>query len=101
MTLYHDDNPQAAREIRFSIEGDTCTFELQDIGPLPEMFYGDDEYEQVISNLPLDELMNAMGVRTVGDLTEKLQLEYSSADAFDRFSSFCFERKLHYDYYAG
>lgn len=101
MILYHDNNQQAAREIRFTIEGDKCTFELQDIGPLPEMIYGDDEYEMVISNLPLEELMKAMGIRNAGELSEKLKLEYSSADAFDRFSKFCFGKGLHFDYYSG
>ena len=100
-TLYQDNNPKAARSISVEIKDGFVTFNLQDIGPLSEDMYGDSECERVIYDLPVEQLRSAFGVETDKELLAVLKRDYNTSDAFDRFSSFVYEKHLKYNYYSG
>ena len=76
-TLYEDNNPNAARSIRVEIKDGLVTFEQQDIGPLCDEMFGDSDYISV------------------------LKRDYSTSDAFDRFSEFVYDNHLKYNIYCG
>ena len=97
-TLYEDNNPRAARSIRVEIKD---AFEQQDIGPLCDEMFGDSEYERVIFDLPVEQLRYAMGVKTDRELISVLKRDYSTSDAFDRFSKFVYDNHLKYNIYCG
>ena len=100
-TLYEDDNPNAARSISVEIRDGLVTFEQQDIGPLCDEMFGDSEYERVIFDLPVEQLRSAMGVKTDKELLALLKRDYSTEDAFDRFSKFVYDSHLKYNIYCG
>ena len=99
--LYNDNNPNAARSIRVEIKDGFVTFEQQDIGPLCDEMFGDSDYERVIFDLPVGQLRSAMGVKTDKELIEVLKRDYSTSDAFDRFSEFVHDNHLKYSIYCG
>lgn len=99
--LYHDNNPNAARSIRVEIKDGLVTLEQQDIGPLCDEMFGDSDYERVISDLPVGQLRSAMDVNTDKELIAVLKRDYSSSDAFDRFSKFVYDNHLKYNIYCG
>ena len=99
--LYHDNNPNAARSIRVEIKDGLVTFEQQDIGPLCDEMFGDSEYERVIFDLPVEQLRSAMGVKTDKELLALLKRDYSTEDAFDRFSEFVYDNHLKCNIYCG
>lgn len=101
VTLYEDNNPRAARRIRVEIKDGLVTFEQQDIGPLCNEMFGDSDYERVISGLPVGQLRSAMGVKTDKELIAVLKRDYSTSDAFDRFSKFMYDNHLKYNVYCG
>lgn len=100
-TLYEDDNPNAARSIYVEIKDGLLTFGQQDIGPLCDEMSGDSDYERVISDLPVGQLRSAMGVTTDKELIALLKRDYSTEDAFDRFSEFVYDNHLKYNIYCG
>ena len=100
-TLYEDDNPRAARSVRVEIKDGLVTFEQQDIGSLCEEMFGDSEYEWVIFDLPVEQLRLTMGVKTDKELIALLKRDYSTSDAFDRFSEFVYDKHLKYNVYCG
>ena len=100
-TLYEDDNPNASRSISVEIKDGLVTFEQQDIGPLCDEMFGDSEYERVIFDLPVEQLRSAMGVTTDKELLALLKRDYSTEDAFDRFSAFVYDNHLKYSIYCG
>ena len=100
-TLYEDNNPNAARSIRVEIKDGLVTFEQQDIGSLCNEMFGDSDYERVISDLPIEQLSPAMGVKTDKELIAVLKRDYSTSDAFDRFSKFVYDNHLKYNIYCG
>ena len=100
-TLYEDDNPNAARSISVEIRDGLVRFEQQDIGPLCDEMFGDSEYERVIFDLPVEQLRSAMGVKTDKELLALLKRDYSTEDAFDRFSEFVYDSHLKYNIYCG
>lgn len=100
-TLYHDNNPNAARYISVYIEDGLVRFEQQDIGTLCEEMFGDSDYEWVIFDLPIEQLKSAMGVKTDKELISVLKRDYSTEDAFDRFSKFVYDNHLKYNVYCG
>lgn len=99
--LYHDNNPNAARSIRVEIKDGLVTFEQQDIGPLCDEMFGDSDYERVIFDLPVGQLRSAMDVNTDKELISVLKRDYSTSDAFDRFSKFVHDNHLKYNIYCG
>ena len=99
--LYNDNNPNSARSIRVEIKDGLVTFEQQDIGPLCDEMFGDSDYERVISDLSVEQLRSAMGVKTDKELIEVLKRDYSTSDAFDRFSEFVYDNHLKYNIYCG
>lgn len=99
--LYNDNNPNAARSIRVEIKDGLVTLEQQDIGPLCDEMFGDSDYERVISDLPVEQLRSAMDVNTDKELIAVLKRDYSSSDAFDRFSEFVYDNHLKYNIYCG
>ena len=99
--LYNDNNPNAARSIRVEIKDGLVTFEQQDIGPLCDEMFGDSDYERVISDLPVGQVRSAMGVKTDKELIAVLKRDYSTEDAFDRFSEFVHDNHLKYNIYCG
>ena len=99
--LYNDNNPNSARSIRVEIKDGLVTFEQQDIGPLCDEMFGDSDYERVISDLPVEQLRSAMGVKTDEELIAVLKRDYSTSDAFDRFSKFVHDNHLKYNVYCG
>ena len=99
--LYHDNNPNAARSIRVEIKDGLVTFEQQDIGLLCDEMFGDSDYERVISDLPVGQVRSAMGVNTDKELLALLKRDYSTEDAFDRFSKFVYDNHLKYNIYCG
>ena len=101
ITLYRDENPGSEREIRFYIEGKTVRFEQQDIGKLVDEYYCDSDYEWVIWDLSVKELCKAMEVSNVEELIHKMKNEYNTVDAWDRFSGFCYDKKLQYKIWIG
>lgn len=100
-TLYEDNNPRAERSISVEIRDGFVTFEQQDIGPLCDEMFGDSEYERVIFDLPVEQLRSAMGVTTDKELLALLKRDYSTEDAFDRFSEFVYDNHLKYNIYCG
>lgn len=100
-TLYEDNNPNAARSICVEIKEGLVTFWQQDIGPLCDEMFGDSDYERVISNLPVEQLRSAVGVKTDRELIAVLKRDYSTEDAFDRFSKFVYDNHLKYNVYCG
>ena len=100
-TLYEDNNPRASRNIRVEIKDGLVTFEQQDIGLLCEEMFGDSDYERVIFDLPVEQLRSAMGVTTDKELIALLKRDYSTSDAFDRFSEFVYDNHLKYNIYCG
>ena len=100
-TLYEDNNPRAARSIRVEIKDRLVTFEQQDIGTLCDEMFGDSDYERVISDLHVEQLRSAMGVKTDKELISVLERNYSTSDAFDRFSKFVYDNHLKYNVYCG
>ena len=100
-TLYEDNNSNAARSIRVEIKDGLVTFEQQDIGPLCDEMFGDSDYERVISDLPVEQLRSAMDVNTDKELIAVLKRDYSTSDAFDRFSKFVYDNHLKYNIYCG
>ena len=100
-TIYEDDNPNASRNIRVEIKDGLVTFEQQDIGPLCEEMFGDSDYEWIIFDLPVEQLRSAMGVKTDEELIAVLKRDYSTSDAFDRFSEFVHDNHLKYSIYCG
>lgn len=100
-TLYEDNNPNASRSISVEIKDGLVTFEQQDIGPLCDEMFGDSEYERVISNLPVEQLRSAVGVKTDRELIAVLKRDYSTSDAFGRFSAFVYDNHLKYNIYCG
>ena len=100
-TLYEDNNPNAARSIWVEIKDGLVTFEQQDIGPLCDEMFGDSEYERVIFNLPAEQLRSAVGVKTDRELIAVLKRDYSTSDAFGRFSVFVYDNHLKYNIYCG
>ena len=100
-TLYEDNNPRASRSISVEIKDGLVTFEQQDIGPLCDEMFGDSEYERVIFDLPVEQLMSAMGVKTDRELISVLKRDYNTSDAFDRFSEFVYDNHLKYNIYCG
>ena len=101
MTLYRDNNPNAARCIDVSIKDGLIEFGQQDIGPLCEEMFGDSDYERIIFNLPARQLRAAMHVKTDEELLAVLKRDYGTEDAFDRFSKFVHDNHLEYDVYCG
>ncbi len=101
MTLYRDNNPNAARYIDVYIKDGLVSFEQQDIGPLCEEMFGDSDYEWIIFNLPVGHLRSAMHVKTDGELLAVLKRDYGTEDAFDRFSKIVYDNLLEYDVYYG
>ena len=99
--LYNDNNPNAARSIRVEIKDGFVTFEQQDTGQLCDEMFGDSDYERVISDLPVEQLRSAMGVKTDKELIDVLKRDYSTPDAFDRFSEFVYDNHLKYNIYCG
>lgn len=99
--LYNDNNPNSARSIRVEIKDGLVTFEQQDIGPLCDEMFGDSDYERVISDLPVEQLRSAMDVNTDKELISVLKRDYSTSDAFDRFSEFVYDNHLKYNIYCG
>lgn len=99
--LYRDNHPDSQREIRFYIEGNQVRFEQQDIGKLTEEYYGDSEYEWVIWDLSVKELCKAMKVSNEEELIHRMESEYNSSDAWERFSGFCYDNKLKYKIWIG
>ena len=99
--LYHDNNPRASRSISVEIKDGLVTFEQQDIGPLCDEMFGDSDYERVISDLSVEQLRSAMGVKTDKELIAVLKRDYSTSDAFDRFSEFVYDNHLKYNIYCG
>lgn len=63
--------------------------------------FGDSEYEWVIFDLPVEQLRYAMGVTTDKELISVLKRDYSTSDAFDRFSKFVYDNHLKYNIYCG
>lgn len=100
-TLYEDNNPNATRYISVYIEDGLVRFEQQDIGTLCDEMFGDSDYERVIFDLPVEQLMPAMGVKTDKELISVLKRDYSTSDAFDRFSNFIYDNHLKYSIYCG
>ena len=100
-TLYEDNNPNAARSIRVEIKDGLVTFEQQDIGSLCDEMFGDSDYERVIFDLPVEQLRSAMGAKTDKELIAVLKRDYSTSDAFDRFSEFVYDNHLKYSIYCG
>lgn len=100
-TLYEDNNPRASRSIRVEIKDGLVTFEQQDIGRLCEEMFGDSDYERVIFDLPVEQLRPVMGVETDKELLAVLKRDYSTSDAFDRFSEFVYDNHLKYNIYCG
>ena len=100
-TLYEDNNPRASRSIRVEIKDGLVTFEQQDIGTLCEEMFGDSDYEWVIFDLPVEQLKSAMVVKTDKELLSVLKRDYSTEDAFDRFSEFVYDNHLKYNIYCG
>ena len=100
-TLYEDNNPRASRSIRVEIKDGLVTFEQQDIGPLCDKMFGDSDYERVIFDLPVEQLRLTMGVKTDKELIALLKRDYSTSDAFDRFSEFVYDKHLKYNVYCG
>ena len=100
-TLYEDDNPNAARSISVEIRDGLVTFEQQDIGSLCDEMFGDSDYERVIFDLPVEQLRLTMGVKTDKELIALLKRDYSTEDAFDRFSEFVNDNHLKYNIYCG
>ena len=100
-TLYEDNNPNAARSIRVEIKDGLVTFEQQDIGSLCNEMFGDSDYERVIFDLPVEQLRSAMDVNTDKELISVLKRDYSTSDAFDRFSEFVYDNHLKYNIYCG
>ena len=100
-TLYEDNNPRASRSIRVEIKDGLVTFEQQDIGSLCEEMFGDSDYERVIFDLPVEQLRLTMGVKTDKELITLLKRDYSTSDAFDRFSEFVYDKHLKYNVYCG
>ena len=100
-TLYEDNTPNAARSIRVEIKDGLVTFEQQDIGPLCDEMFGDSDYERVIFDLPVEQLRSAMDVNTDKELISVLKRDYSTSDAFDRFSEFVNDNHLKYSIYCG
>ena len=100
-TLYEDDNPNAARSISVEIRDGLVTFEQQDIGSLCDEMFGDSDYERVIFDLPVEQLRLTMGVKTDKELIALLKRDYSTSDAFDRFSKFAYDNHLKYNIYCG
>ena len=99
--LYNDNNPNSARSISVEIKDGLVTFEQQDIGPLCDEMFGDSDYERVISDLSVEQLRSAMDVNTDKELIAVLKRDYSSSDAFDRFSKFVYDNHLKYNIYCG
>ena len=100
-TLYEDDNPNASRSISVTIKDGLVTFEQQDIGRLCEEMFGDSDYERVIFDLPVEQLRLTLGVKTDKELIALLKRDYSTSDAFDRFSEFVYDKHLKYNVYCG
>lgn len=101
LLLYSDNNPGSKREIMFSIDKGLIRMEKADFGSLVEEFYGDYDYEWIISDLPAKVLRKAMKVRTNTALIEKMKTEYNTSDAWERFSAFCYDNKLKYNIFIG
>ena len=99
--LYNDNNPNSARSIRVEIKDGLVTFEQQDIGPLCDEMFGDSDYERVIFDLPVEQLRSVMDVNTDKELISVLKRDYSTEDAFDRFSEFVYDNHLKYNIYCG
>ena len=99
--LYHDNNPRASRSISVEIKDGLVTFEQQDIGPLCDEMFGDSDYERVIFDLPVEQLRSVMDVNTDKELISVLKRDYSTEDAFDRFSEFVYDNHLKYNIYCG
>ena len=100
-TLYEDNNPRASRSIRVEIKDGLVTFEQADIGSLCDEMFGDSDYERVISDLPVEQLKSALGVKTDKELISVLKRDYNTSDAFDRFSEFVYDIQLKYNIYCG
>ena len=100
-TLYEDNNPNAARSIRVEIKDGLFRFEQQDIRALCEEMFGNSDYERVIFDLPVEQLKSAMDVKTDKELLSVLKRDYSTEDAFDRFSEFVYDNHLKYNVYCG
>ena len=100
-TLYEDNNPRAARSISVEIKDGLVTFEQQDIGTLCNEMFGDSDYERVISDLPVEQLRSAMGVKTDKELISVFKRDYNTSDAFDRFLDFVYDNHLKYNVYCG
>lgn len=100
-SLYEDDNPNESRGDRVEIKDGLVTFEQRDIGLLCEEMFGDSDYEWVIFDLPVEQLRSAMGVKTDKELIAVLKRDYSTSDAFDRFSKFMYDNHLKYNVYCG
>ena len=63
--------------------------------------FGDSDYEWIIFDLPVEQLRSAMGVKTDRELISVLKRDYSTSDAFDRFSKFAYDNHLKYNIYCG
>lgn len=96
ITIYKDDNPDAARGIWLTLNGRVLNMTEQDIGPSVEYAFGSSCYERYLSNIPAKALKKAVGAHSDIELMEKLKDMFGTNSGFDNFTEFMRNKGIDY-----
>lgn len=86
--IYRDNNPEAARTIRLSLNNGILSMEEQDIGPLVERCFGVSDYERFLYDIPAKAVSQVLGTTSEEELIDKLKDIFGVNSGYDNFSEF-------------
>ncbi len=98
ITIYKDNNPDAARSIWLTLNGGVLNMTEQDIGPLVEYAFGNSCHERYLSNISAKALKKAVGTHSDIELKEKLKDMFGTNSGFDNFTEFLRNKGINYEY---
>ena len=100
-TIYQDAYPNGnSRAIFLEIENGEVSMCQYDMGPACDSFYGDDEYERIISGIELKKMMTLLCVGNRYEFVQKMQNSFGFSDGLDQFSSFLEKNNIEYQYHS-
>ena len=99
-TIYRDFNSNGnSRVIFYEIKNGQVSLCQHDMGPACELFYGDYEYERIISGIELEKLMTLLCVGNIDEFMSKMKNRFGFSYGLDLFSTFLEENDIKYQYY--
>ncbi len=98
ITIYKDNNSDAARSIWLTFSDSFLYMTEQDYGPLVEYAFGNSCHERYLSNISAEVVRKAVNADSNVILIDKLKAMFGTNSGFDDFAIFMRNNDIEYEY---